>query len=664
MKKVILFGASTLGKKVFDAINKDADVVFFCDNDSAKWGSDFCGVPVISPEELVKHHKNTDYIIITSSYYYEIEKQLKHMGISNFYHFELLNSIAKEICYSSIYEKINKDIYIFDKLYIDLSSININHINYVMEGYIYFDDHWKPFEVINWDDSWDADPYSNDTWRLKLHILQHVYYLINEYDNSLNSKYLLQSISIVKSWLKENMIIIGNGILSRSPWAWNDHAVAYRSIILSYLLIKTLANDEEFSLHLIKALTIHGEYLSDINKYSPYNHGVMQDRSLFLISALLKDLDFSDKWYKIAINRLSERIDKDFSKNGVHLEHSARYHYIMCVMFDEIFMLLKAQNIEHKLIWNTKKIEDMKIYLSYLMNSNGSLPITGDTKYTNINENLSNKYIMKKGLFYCKESGVAIYNNNKSKLMFQAGFHSTIHKHADDCAFTLRMNDIDIFIDGGMYNYQEKDPFRKYVRSIFAYNSVAVDGKSYDLINDNIGKSKLIEVKDNEKYVYIFGSHNLYSGVQFNRELFYFKENNSIFICDSLMSEERHTYNQVFNLGEKVKIIGQHDNGFMLMVNEDFKIEIKQLKLPVKISTFIGNMNPLRGWYSKDFNVIEPITSIDFEGEGANYQFYTVINIGINGIIDVSLIEGGWVFEFRDGDKIITNIGTKNNLFT
>jgi len=40
LKKVILFGASTLGKKVFDAINKDADVVFFCDNDSAKWGSE------------------------------------------------------------------------------------------------------------------------------------------------------------------------------------------------------------------------------------------------------------------------------------------------------------------------------------------------------------------------------------------------------------------------------------------------------------------------------------------------------------------------------------------------------------------------------------------------------------------------------------------------
>lgn len=71
-------------------------------------------------------------------------------------------------------------------------------------------------------------------------------------------------------------------------------------------------------------------------------------------------------------------------------------------MFDEIFMLLKAQNIEHKLIWNTKKIEDMKIYLSYLMNSNGSLPITGDTKYTNINENLSNKYIMKKVYFIAK----------------------------------------------------------------------------------------------------------------------------------------------------------------------------------------------------------------------------------------------------------------------
>lgn len=83
-EKVILFGASTLGKVALEFLqgtDKGYGDIAFCDNDSRKWGTEFYGVPVISPDQLVGYDCQ---IIITSQYDTEIIKQLFGLGIFRF----------------------------------------------------------------------------------------------------------------------------------------------------------------------------------------------------------------------------------------------------------------------------------------------------------------------------------------------------------------------------------------------------------------------------------------------------------------------------------------------------------------------------------------------------------------------------------------------------
>lgn len=83
-QKVILFGASTLGKIALEYLQeteKGYEVFAFCDNDRCKWGSEFCGLPVISPERLKKENCQ---IIIASQYDIAIIKQLFGLGIFGF----------------------------------------------------------------------------------------------------------------------------------------------------------------------------------------------------------------------------------------------------------------------------------------------------------------------------------------------------------------------------------------------------------------------------------------------------------------------------------------------------------------------------------------------------------------------------------------------------
>lgn len=82
MEKVILFGASELGKKAFKELKEKYDIKYFCDNDKNKIGKKIYDVEVIDSERLSELKDYT--IIITSIYYLEICKQLNKMNITNY----------------------------------------------------------------------------------------------------------------------------------------------------------------------------------------------------------------------------------------------------------------------------------------------------------------------------------------------------------------------------------------------------------------------------------------------------------------------------------------------------------------------------------------------------------------------------------------------------
>ena len=86
-KKVYLFGAGDSLRIWMERYGKYVNVVCTFDNAEEKWGTTAYGVTVRNPDELPNIITKEDRLIITSIYHKEISKQLRDLGISDFYIF-------------------------------------------------------------------------------------------------------------------------------------------------------------------------------------------------------------------------------------------------------------------------------------------------------------------------------------------------------------------------------------------------------------------------------------------------------------------------------------------------------------------------------------------------------------------------------------------------
>lgn len=76
-KQIIIFGTGSVAIKAIDILKQNNfDVAALCDNNKKLWGKEKEDYKIISPNELKNFDKDNIYIIIASSYYMEIYKQL------------------------------------------------------------------------------------------------------------------------------------------------------------------------------------------------------------------------------------------------------------------------------------------------------------------------------------------------------------------------------------------------------------------------------------------------------------------------------------------------------------------------------------------------------------------------------------------------------------
>ena len=80
-KPIAIFGTGSGGQKVFDKILKldTGTIKYFLDNDAKKEGTKFCDVTIYKPCK-VQNEKDNIFIVVASSYYDEIAKQLISIG--------------------------------------------------------------------------------------------------------------------------------------------------------------------------------------------------------------------------------------------------------------------------------------------------------------------------------------------------------------------------------------------------------------------------------------------------------------------------------------------------------------------------------------------------------------------------------------------------------
>lgn len=80
MREIVIFGTGLMADEAYMILSclKQYEVVAFADNDSAKWDTKKNNLPILSAELLCKYPESA--VVIASSYYADIAKQLQEIG--------------------------------------------------------------------------------------------------------------------------------------------------------------------------------------------------------------------------------------------------------------------------------------------------------------------------------------------------------------------------------------------------------------------------------------------------------------------------------------------------------------------------------------------------------------------------------------------------------
>lgn len=138
-KDIVIFGASTLGIEAYKLLKNNYNIIYYCDNDSQKWGGSLNGIEIISPNDLIK--LNNASVVVASMYYKEILPELKKLGISDCTFIGIEEGVeksytnfAKWLKNEYIYKPIKKEVINND---IIKKYINIDYFIEKIDNYIY-----------------------------------------------------------------------------------------------------------------------------------------------------------------------------------------------------------------------------------------------------------------------------------------------------------------------------------------------------------------------------------------------------------------------------------------------------------------------------------------------------------------------------------------------
>jgi len=539
-----------------------------------------------------------------------------------------------------------------------VSPGNLKFGEMILRGQIEVEPPLPPLSFPDGKIDWDLKTAgAESTYNLYLHAFRPVSYLCNAYESSKNKKFLVCALKIIDQWIRYSGIPEHGPdlqIKGRNKFLWVDHPTAYRTQALMYfywLATRDKVISDSVRRQLVSVLYVHAVYLADPTNYLQFNHGLMMDRALLVLSYFLKDTFPAQAvgWRKIALDRLKLGLERDFTSEMVHRENSAAYHEWALDFIQSLLPLINREDVKLG-----KQFEDRmakgRLYTRAILKPNNNLPPVGDTAYGLKMDRI--EPLLKSMVF--PEAGTAILCNRTPRikdstwLLFKSGYSTNVHKHADELSLLLFACGKDIFDDCSFLNYEtQKLPMA--LRKATAHNTIIVDDASYEIkkielaltaknsstrhLMDTAGLS---DFETTKTYDLVKGFNNAYPGVKIQRTVLFLKPD-TIVLYDLMESQSGpHKYSQLFNLGPEMQIARLQKDRTVLnttlttstaAVGMGTPIQIVQV-LPVgDVESYRGDPESLRGFYAPKFDQLAPKTQLAFTTRATNNEFLTVIGI-------------------------------------
>lgn len=480
--------------------------------------------------------------------------------------------------------------------------------------------------------NWNSSPFDHDHWEYQLSAMRPVVPYLRAYAFSKKAEYLHVAASIFLDWsdfYHKNQT---------GKYTWYNMSVGQRAARLACLIsyIRASGNEQIAANFLCRLNSIAASHIEDLmneRKLSNGNHGLFQAHGLMALSrALENNKSLSSKARNVSIEFMEKLVYKQFSDEGMHLEHSSQYHYFGLRTIKNIlssgwygnnhfFSGIKELANEAG-EWFTRP-DGFRIANGDSSPVKASLRDVGFHHYLPFSDwqKASVRLFKKSGYFFCKSTPDC--PEKKSYMLFFSGsYHSKVHKHADDLHVELFDRGEPVLVDSGGYR-SVRDSMRTYIKSPQAHNTISKVGgaklgipygsciKSFDVKTQGI--SVCGEISDAVK------------GFSHRREVFYAP--GKYFLClDDIFSKEPASFEQWWQFSPGFEH-EKHDEGFILR-NNKIKIRVFSSMPSTSVSFFEGEANKAGGGYQGWVTVkggMVPALSMCVKGEGKEIRFLTRI---------------------------------------
>lgn len=464
---------------------------------------------------------------------------------------------------------------------------------YIQDGIPIGDDK-VPLNAINW--YFYEKRHRSDYFHL--HSWQFIDHLIMAYLESKQVKYLDYALAAATDWI-DNFIIRAQF----SEFVWYDMAVGLRALKLPILMSYAVKHNKLIAAKkLLQAVHVHIIDLSNpynLTKHS--NHGFFQLLGLLVLSKSLPCLKGADPLCKYALYEMTDMLNRSFGKDGLHKEHSPDYNFVfifyLCHLLQfgwldkSVYDLNQIKKIIDNSIWLV--MPDFKMITlgdSKLVNVRVQLPrdeniVARDSYLSYLYSNGGNNNHPNKKFSWFNDAGLVVVRENWTKnselLYLSAGFHSRVHKHADDFTFGWFNGTKPAILDTGIYKYVYDDPFRQYVESTRAHNTVEIDQRDYSRFAlDAFGSAIENVVALNDIYVIETQLYRKRFFDTHHRRILFYQPRKFLVVVDYLNSPKEHQYTQWFHFHSDF-IVTKEGNNFLCVDSHD--------QYQLKAQTFIVN---------------------------------------------------------------------------
>lgn len=544
-----------------------------------------------------------------------------------------------------------------------------------------------PAVTVPEDLSWDEDPFGDRSWNFELHNMGYVAVLARAYAATEHLPYIERAEALTLDWIGDNS---GYSMSPPSEFVWNDHTTAIR--LGSWLVFweawtKSPAFSQKKMEQVLGSMIAHAERLASSDFYTEnHNHGIDQDLALLGFALLFPEMERSDTWRELALQRLALQLTQTISPKGVQLEHSPGYHLLLMETVQDVGRMLRDFDIEDQFGFDlTGLYGKMARFASTTIQPNGLITPIGDTSgnidsYAALDWSVAEtdpwlEYHVSSGrsgilqdtvMAYPEEGYAVIRDFDGGSLTYDRSFYLFFtsaanevtgigHKHADDLSFVLVYGGRDFLIDSGQYSYK-RDEGRDYVKSSRAHNVVLVDGDDF-----RGWESSFDAFTTSPDHTVIRASHRNYPNFEHKRWIVHIRPA-KVFVIDEirpLVADQRHhMFEQLFHFAADLDV-RTAQNGQQVIASpgsirgDSPTLRLTQLHGAFDARVVAGQRAPMLGWRSLEHGVLEPSPVAVFTTRGESALYVTLIDFIKADQEGAKISRGAGNVSVSDGDELL-----------